>query len=263
MRIRSIKPEFWESESLGRVSRDARLLFIGLWTLADDSGRAREHSRYISGALFPYDEDANGKILPWLMELQKEGCIQRYEVDGNHYLVIPNFLIHQRIDKPSQSKYPPPPDGLVEPSRAFAEYSKNTPRLSRARVPSPPIPSLPEGGVGETELPTLEQAIASCMTCGIPDKFAEYVYGDWFSREGKDAGGIQVAFNRYAKKRWERERGEWTNGTHKGNRDPQKMPGRDGKIPLTASEAFSKEVDKICRDTDRILSRSSARKDSE
>ncbi len=44
-RIRSIKPEFPQSESMGNVSRDARLTFIQLWTLADDSGRLRGSSR--------------------------------------------------------------------------------------------------------------------------------------------------------------------------------------------------------------------------
>lgn len=34
-RIRTIKPEFPQSETMGRVSRDARLLFIQLWTVAE------------------------------------------------------------------------------------------------------------------------------------------------------------------------------------------------------------------------------------
>jgi hypothetical protein len=35
-RIRSIKPEFPQSESVGRLSRDARLLFVQLWTICDE-----------------------------------------------------------------------------------------------------------------------------------------------------------------------------------------------------------------------------------
>jgi len=42
-RIRTIKPEFPHSESMGRVSRDARLLFVMLFTIVDDEGRARRH----------------------------------------------------------------------------------------------------------------------------------------------------------------------------------------------------------------------------
>jgi len=30
-RIRTIKPEFWTAEQVMELSRDARLLFIGMW----------------------------------------------------------------------------------------------------------------------------------------------------------------------------------------------------------------------------------------
>jgi len=38
MRIRSIKPEFWKSETVAALSPLARLLFIGLWNYADREG---------------------------------------------------------------------------------------------------------------------------------------------------------------------------------------------------------------------------------
>ena len=38
-RIRTIKPEFPQSESIGALTREARLLFVLLWTIVDDSGR--------------------------------------------------------------------------------------------------------------------------------------------------------------------------------------------------------------------------------
>ena len=37
-RIRTIKPQFWDDLKIGRLSRDARLLYIGLWNFADDLG---------------------------------------------------------------------------------------------------------------------------------------------------------------------------------------------------------------------------------
>lgn len=105
-RIRTIKPEFPQSESMGRVSRDARLLFVELWTICDDSGRTRAASRMLASLLFPYDDDAPGLIEGWLSELEREGCIVRYSVDGSTYLQVCNWLKHQKIDKPSQSKIP-------------------------------------------------------------------------------------------------------------------------------------------------------------
>lgn len=109
-RIRTIKPEFPQSESLGGCSRDARLTFVLLFTLVDDSGRTRAASRMLASVLFPYDEDAPSKIVGWLQELERAGCIQCYQVADNAYLEITNWLLHQKIDKPSKPKYPPPPD---------------------------------------------------------------------------------------------------------------------------------------------------------
>lgn len=105
-RIRTIKPEFPQSESIGRLSRDARLLFILLWTVADDEGRCRAASRMLASLLYPYDDDAPGLMDGWLNELEANGRIVRYEVDGSTYLEIRNWKEHQRIDKPTASKLP-------------------------------------------------------------------------------------------------------------------------------------------------------------
>lgn len=105
-RIRSIKPEFPQSETIGKLSRDARLLFIQLWTIVDDSGRARAASRMLASLLYPYDDDAPKLIGKWLNELEAKGCIRQYEVEGNKYLDISNWLKHQKIDRPSPSRLP-------------------------------------------------------------------------------------------------------------------------------------------------------------
>jgi hypothetical protein len=110
-RIRTIKPEFPQSETIGKLSRDARLLFIQLWTLADDAGRTRAASRMLASLLYPYDDDAAGLIEGWLSELEHNDCIVRYDADGSRYLEIANWLKHQKIDKPSASKMPCPLEG--------------------------------------------------------------------------------------------------------------------------------------------------------
>ena len=93
-RIRTIKPEFPQSESMGRISRDARLLFVQMWTIADDSGRLRGNSRMLASLLFPYDDDAGGLISTWMDELKREGCIVCYlGPDGSSYVSICNWGI--------------------------------------------------------------------------------------------------------------------------------------------------------------------------
>lgn len=121
-RIRSIKPEFPQSETMGKISRDARLLFIQLWTIVDDEGRARAASRMLASLLYPYDDDAPKQIEAWLVELEEHGCVRRYEVDGSSFLDIPNWLKHQKIDRPTLSRLP-----------AFSDGSPITREASRGR----------------------------------------------------------------------------------------------------------------------------------
>lgn len=105
-RIRTIKPEFPQSETIGKLSRDARLLFIQLWTVVDDDGRCRAASRMLASLLYPYDDDAPTLIDQWLDELERNGCARRYIVDGSTYLEISNWLKHQKIDHPTKSRLP-------------------------------------------------------------------------------------------------------------------------------------------------------------
>jgi len=145
-RIRTIKPEFQQSESMGRVSRDARLLFIELWTLADDEGRSRASSRMLASLLFPFDDDAPSLIEGWLKELEREQCIHRYSMEGTTYLQVQNWEKHQKIDHPAKSRLPPPPDKteiLANPrelSRSLAPDLVPRTIVPRKEIVTPPEP---------------------------------------------------------------------------------------------------------------------------
>ncbi len=109
-RIRTIKPEFPEDETLGKVSRDARLTFVLLWTRCDDYGRFRAATPLLRGQLYPYDEDIRSAELEgWLAELVDVGRIHVYEVDGQRYGEVCNWAKHQRIDNASKSNLPESP----------------------------------------------------------------------------------------------------------------------------------------------------------
>jgi hypothetical protein len=105
-RIRTIKPEFWADEKLATVSRDARLLFIGLWNVADDYGRLRGSPQYLRGQLFPYDADIDVEAA--LSALAGIGCIERYKDNGQEYVEVSNFSKHQKIDLRRKSFVPEP-----------------------------------------------------------------------------------------------------------------------------------------------------------
>lgn len=107
---------------MGRISREARLCFILLWTVVDDSGRTRASSRMLASLLFPYDDDAAKKMPGWLKELSEENCIVLYEHERNSYLQVVNWGSHQKIDRPTPSKIPEPPTN-PEPSTSSREAS--------------------------------------------------------------------------------------------------------------------------------------------
>lgn len=110
MRIRTIKPEFWGSENVSHLARDARLVFIGLWSLADDAGRFRADPRYVAGQLLAYDQDGLDVVSRALASLRDGGFVVLYEVRGSHYGAITGWGEHQKIDRPSKSRLPEPPE---------------------------------------------------------------------------------------------------------------------------------------------------------
>ena len=92
-RIRTIRPDFFTDEGLVTISAQARLLFIGLWTLADREGRLQDRPVRIKMQLFPCD-DADVDAL--LDELATIGCITRYMVDRARYISVRNFTKFQK-----------------------------------------------------------------------------------------------------------------------------------------------------------------------
>lgn len=91
-RARNIKPSFFINEELVELPFSTRLLFIGLWTLADREGRLEDKHKKIKMALFPADDlDVNNA----LNELHKSGFIQRYSINEIQYIQILAFTKHQ------------------------------------------------------------------------------------------------------------------------------------------------------------------------
>lgn len=109
MRIRTIKPEFWSDEKIGKLSRNARLLFIGLWSIADDFGVARSNLRWINAQLFPYDHLSIKNLRTWLSELLNLGFIEEFSSKDETYFNIKHFKNHQVINRPSKFRNPEPP----------------------------------------------------------------------------------------------------------------------------------------------------------
>lgn len=129
-RIRSTKPEFWSDEDLATgASRDARLLYMGLWNLADEHARLRGDPRYIKGQLFAYDDDLTPAAVDLLVdELARLGKAQRYRVGGGRYIFLPKLGAHQRLEPDkTPSRLPAPEDGDIDPPPPMRRHSENVP----------------------------------------------------------------------------------------------------------------------------------------
>ncbi len=107
-RIRTLKPEVWEDEAVGKLGPWERLLFIGLITMADDEGRLRALPTAIAGHVFPYDEIVPAKLRRWLGAIGDVGLISLYSHDGTDYAQIKGWVDHQKINRPQTSMLPAP-----------------------------------------------------------------------------------------------------------------------------------------------------------
>lgn len=157
-RIRTVKPELFRHEDLFDAELASglplRLAFIGLFTVADCEGRFMWKPRTLKLDVLPHDIVDFAAVLN---ALERAGFIERYEVNGEPYGVIPSFTRHQIFQTKEQvrgSQLPPPPQrsefrnatGTVpEPSRndtgtvpESQEREKEREREEEGRVSPPP-----------------------------------------------------------------------------------------------------------------------------
>jgi hypothetical protein len=93
MRARNVKPGFFQNEQLAELPIPARLLFAGLWCMADREGRLEDRPLRIKMHIFPADML---DVEPLIAGLAEQKLIVRYVVDGKRCIWIPEFLKHQR-----------------------------------------------------------------------------------------------------------------------------------------------------------------------
>jgi hypothetical protein len=125
-RSRNIKPGFFTNEDLVELDYATRLLFAGLWTVADREGRLQDRPKKIKIDVFPAD---NLDIDAMLQALHDWRFIVRYDVAGAKYIQIANWTKHQNphhterdseipgidgaltVKAPLEPKHPPKQDG--------------------------------------------------------------------------------------------------------------------------------------------------------
>lgn len=107
-RSRNIKPGFFRNADLAELPFEGRLLFIGLWTIADREGRLEDRPKQIKMEIFPAD---NVDIEALLSGLASINMIDRYTADGIACISIQSFKKHQNPHKAEQQSTLPDIDG--------------------------------------------------------------------------------------------------------------------------------------------------------
>lgn len=125
-RIRSLKHDYFLDEDLAECHMAARILFAGLWVIADKAGRLPDQPIKIKAQILPYD---NVDVNDLLKQLADRRMLIRYKVNDKPYIQIRSFVKHQKPHpKEAESEIPPPPGS-----------TKNVPRQA----------PIPEGSGGD------------------------------------------------------------------------------------------------------------------
>lgn len=154
MRIRSTKPEFWRSERIASVSWDARLVLKGLESYVDDNGVGKDDIALITGDLFQRDlvRDSSrtlARVAASISELNINGLLWRYDVEGTHLLFIAFWDSIQRVDKPLAGRFRRP-DGTLHYKDSVIRESVATPRES-SRLLAPGTGEQGNRGTGDKD----------------------------------------------------------------------------------------------------------------
>lgn len=114
MRTRQVKPGFFKNEDLAACTSNARLMFIGLWCLADREGRLEDRPARIRAEVFPYEHHDADALLA---ELKARGFITRYAVNGRKLIQVNKFRDNQRVhpnEAPSELPAPMDNQGVAD-----------------------------------------------------------------------------------------------------------------------------------------------------
>jgi hypothetical protein len=157
-RIRSIKPDFFQSETIAALPLSTRLLFIGMWTHADDNGVMVDNAKLINAAVWPLDDDPLETLRRTQEDLQRLSSahlIARYVTGSRRLIFITGWDEHQKVSHPGKERYARPTAEQMKAATCeevgSPEGLGSTSGESREDLVKPPETLVPEQGAGSRE----------------------------------------------------------------------------------------------------------------
>jgi hypothetical protein len=140
---RTIDTSFFDDPDIACLSRDERLLLIGMIsTCADDEGRLMADAGYLRKRVFGYDDDVSKVDVQCWRDTIVSKCrnVRMYTVEGQSYIWLVNWTEYQPMRYVIASKLPPYAEDC-DTSRSndddfgkLPQSSVNSPRVGLSRV---------------------------------------------------------------------------------------------------------------------------------
>lgn len=125
-RIRTFKPEFFRSPDTAKASPLARLLYMAMWSWANDEGIGETNLYGLLGFAFPDDDELTVKDLQRLLkEVRGSFGVLFYEHHGRFYYSIPSWDSHQKTERRAAGRNPRPDDPDSRPDLRFGNSAEN------------------------------------------------------------------------------------------------------------------------------------------
>lgn len=115
------------SEQINLLPNDtARLLYTWIIPQLDIEGRFYGDAQRVASVVFPLRSVRKKSIERYLQAMEDVGLIVRYEVDGQRFMWMPKFALHQtlRKDRERKSYIPAPPDEVMKAYQK-SKYAKH------------------------------------------------------------------------------------------------------------------------------------------
>lgn len=154
-RTRQIKPGFFKNEKLAELDPVCRLIFIGLWGLADREGRLEYRPKRIKAEVLPYDDLTCTVLASYLHQLSTAEVLDLYGYENKlDFIQITNFTKHQHCHKDEQPSKLPTVEQVMQCTERAPYLHRTCTALAR---PNTLLPStlLPSTLLPNTDVPDL------------------------------------------------------------------------------------------------------------